>query len=41
MDRTERIITMAIATLTFGTLAYMVVYIALYGVFGVQLGGQA
>ena len=38
MDRTERIITLAMATLTFGTLTYMVTYIALYGVFGVQLG---
>lgn len=33
MDRTERIVTIGIAALTFGTLAYMVVYIALYGVF--------
>jgi hypothetical protein len=41
MDATERIITIGISLLTFGTLAYMVVYIALYGVFGVQLGGQA
>ena len=39
MDRTERIITMAIALLTFGTLAYMVVYIALYGVFTGTNGG--
>ena len=30
---TDRIITMAMATLTFGTLAYMMVYISLYGVF--------
>jgi hypothetical protein len=36
---TDRIITMAVATLTFGTLAYMVVYIALYGVYGGQVGG--
>ena len=41
MPTTDRIITMAVAALTFGTLAYMVVYIALYGVFGTMLGGQA
>ena len=38
MDRTERIITVAVAALTFGTLAYMVAYIALYGVFTGQAG---
>jgi hypothetical protein len=40
MDRTERIITIGISLLTFGALTYMVVYIALYGMFGTQLGGQ-
>lgn len=37
----DKIITIGIALATFGTLAYMVIYIALYGVFGGCISGVA